>query len=134
LKQERLLDSYALLAYLNKEKNFQKVQKYLSDAQRSGRPLLMNEINIGETYYILYRKRSPEKAEFFLDTVLPGLPILALPNRFEDVVAAARIKSEVPISFADCFAVATAQRENAIVLTGDPEFKKIEHMVKIDWL
>jgi len=134
LKQERLLDSYALLAYLNKEKNFQKVQKYLSDAQRSGRPLLMNEINIGETYYILYRKRSPEKAEFFLDTILPGLPILALPNRFEDVVAAARIKSEVPISFADCFAVATAQRENAIVLTGDPEFKKIEHMVKIDWL
>jgi len=119
---------------LNKEKNFQKVQKYLSDAQRSGRPLLMNEINIGETYYILYRKRSPEKAEFFLDTILPGLPILALPNRFEDVVAAARIKSEVPISFADCFAVATAQRENAIVLTGDPEFKKIEHMVKIDWL
>jgi len=134
LKQERLLDSYALLAYLNKEKNFQKVQKFLSDAQRSGRPLLMNEINIGETYYILYRKRSPEKAEFFLDTILPGLPILALPNRFEDVVAAARIKSEVSISFADCFAVATAQRENAIVLTGDPEFKKIEHMVKVDWL
>ena len=94
----------------------------------------MNEINIGETYYILYRKRSAEKAEFFLDTVLPGLPIRALANRFEDVVAAARIKSEVPISFADCFAVATAQRENAIVLTGDPEFKKIEHMVKVDWL
>ncbi len=134
MKQEKLLDSYALLAYLNKEKNFQKIQKFLSDAQRSGRPLLMNEINIGETYYILHRKRSPEKAEFFLDTVLPGLPILALANSFEDVIAAARIKSEYPISFADCFAAATAQRENAIVLTGNPEFKKIEHMVKIDWL
>jgi len=134
LKQKRLLDSYALLAYLNKEKNFQKVQKALSDAQRSGRHVLMNEINIGETYYILYRKRSQEKAEFFLDTVLAGLPILVLPNDFKDVMNAARLKAEHPLSFADCFAVATARRENAIVMTGDPEFKNIEHMVKIEWL
>ncbi len=134
MKQKRLLDSYALLAYLNKEKNFQKVQKVLSDAQRSGRHVLMNEINIGETYYILYRKRSQEKAEFFLDTVLAGLPILILPNNFEDVMNAARLKAEHPLSFADCFAVATARRENAIVMTGDPEFKNIEHMVKIEWL
>lgn len=134
MKQKRLLDSYALLAYLNKEKNFQKIQRFLSDAQSSGGPLLMNEINIGETYYILYRKRSQEKAEFFLDTVLLGLPIVVLPNSFEDVMAAARIKAEYPLSFADCFAAATARRENAIVLTGDPEFKKIEHMVTIDWL
>ncbi len=134
MKQKRLLDSYALLAYLNKEKNFQKVQKALSDAQRSGRHVLMNEINIGETYYILYRKRSQEKAEFFLDTVLAGLPILILPNNFKDVMNAARLKAERPLSFADCFAVATARRENAIVMTGDPEFKNIEHMVKIEWL
>ncbi len=134
MKQKRLLDSYALLAYLNKEKNFQKVQKALSDAQRSGRHVLMNEINIGETYYILYRKRSQEKAEFFLDTVLAGLPILILPNNFKDVMNAARLKAEHPLSFADCFAVATARRENAIVMTGDPEFKNIEHMVKIEWL
>lgn len=134
MKQKRLLDSYALLAYLNKENDFQKVQKVLSEAQRSGRHVLMNEINIGETYYILYRKRSQEKAEFFLDTVLAGLPILILPNNFEDVMNAARLKAEHPLSFEDCFAVATARRENAIVMTGDTEFKNVEHMVKIEWL
>jgi len=134
LKRKRLLDSYALLAYLNKERNFEKVQEALSAAQGSGRSLLMNEINVGETYYILHRKRNREKAEFFLDTVLPGLPIAVLPNRFEDVMAAARIKAEYPLSFADCFAAATARREDAMVLTGDPEFKKIEHIVTIDWM
>ena len=134
MKPKKLLDSYALLAYLNKEKNFQKIKKVLSEAQSSGFPLLMNEINIGETYYILYRKRSQEKAEFFLDTVLPGLSITVLSNSFEDIMAAARIKAEYPLSFADCFAAATARRENAIVLTGDPEFRKIAHMVTIDWL
>ncbi|MFP4087866.1 MAG: type II toxin-antitoxin system VapC family toxin [Desulfobacteraceae bacterium] len=134
MKRKKLLDSYALLAYLNKERNFQKVQKALSAAQSSGGSLLMNEINVGETYYILHRKRNREAAEFFLDTVLPGLPITVLSNRFEDVMAAARIKAEYPLSFADCFAAATARREDAMVLTGDPEFKKIEHMVTIDLL
>jgi len=94
----------------------------------------MNEINVGETYYILFRKRGPEKAEYFLDTILAGLPIVTVPNSFENVIDAARIKAEYPLSFSDCFAVATALREKAIILTGDPEFKKVEHLVKIEWL
>ncbi len=132
MTQKKLLDSYALLAYLNKEKSFQKVKAALYDAQRSGRPLLMNEINVGETYYILYRKRNRDKADFFLDTILAGLPIRVLPNSFDDVMSAARLKAQYPLSFADCFAASTAKRENATVLTGDPEFEVLEHMVKIE--
>ena len=134
MKQKRLLDSFALIAYLNKENNFQKIREVLAEAQQSGSPVLMNEINIGETYYILYKKRGREEAEFFLDTVLTALPILTVTNDFECVMDAARLKAEYPLSFADCFAAVTARRENAIVMTGDPEFKNIEHMVKIEWL
>ncbi len=134
MTQKKLLDSYALLAYLNREESFQKVQEALYEAQISGRPLLMNEINVGETYYILYRKRDREKADFFLDTVLVGLPIRVLPNSFEDVVSSARLKAQYPLSFADCFAASTARRENAIIMTGDPEFENLEHMVEIEWL
>jgi uncharacterized protein len=134
LTQKKLLDSYALLTYLNREESFQKVQEALYEAQISGRPLLMNEINVGETYYILYRKRDREKADFFLDTVLVSLPIRVLPNSFEDVVSSARLKAQYPLSFADCFAASTARRENAIIMTGDPEFENLEHMVEIEWL
>lgn len=35
---------------------------------------------------------------------------------------------------ADCFAVATAIRERAAIVTGDPEFKKVEKLVEIEWL
>jgi len=42
-----------LLAYLNKEANFERVKQILAVAQKSGDFVLMNEINIGETYYIL---------------------------------------------------------------------------------
>jgi len=134
VKRKRLLDSYALLAYLNKEGGFEKVRNVLANAQKSGLPVLMNELNVGETYYILYRNRGHEQAEYFLDAVLAGLPISMISNDFNAVISAARIKARHALSFADCFAVATAQQENAVILTGDPEFKDVENLVELDWL
>ena len=55
-------------------------------------------------------------------------------NDFNAVISAAEIKAQHAISLADCFAVATAQRENAVILTGDPEFKEVAKLVEIDWL
>lgn len=134
MKPKNLLDSFALLSYLGREKGFEPVRDALSDAQRRECSLLMNEINVGETYYILFRKRGRQEAEYFLDSILTGLPISVVPNVFGDVIAAARIKAEYPLSYADCFAVATARRENAAFLTGDPEFKCVEHLISIVWL
>lgn len=134
MKRKRLLDSFAMLAYLNKEKGFEAVREVMSKAQKSGDSVLMNEINVGETYYILFRKRGPEKADYFIETILASLPILTVPNGFKDVVNAAKIKAEHPLSFADCFAVNTARKNNAVIMTGDPEFKKVEQLVAIEWL
>ena len=134
MNQKRLLDSSALLAYLNQEKGFEIIKNALAKAQKSGFLLMMNEINIGESYYILFRKRGKQKADYFLENILPALPITAVPNDFQQVIDAARLKAEYSLSFADCFAVVTAQREEAKIMTGDPEFKKIEHLVKIEWI
>jgi ribonuclease VapC len=134
VNKKRLLDSYALLAYLNKEAGFEMVRNILNMAQDSGHFILMNEINVGETYYILFRERGSEKSEYFLDTILKSLPIALVPNNFQNVIEAARIKAEYPLSFADCFAVASARREEARLITGDPEFNKVEHLIDIDWI
>lgn len=134
MKRKRLLDSFATIAYLNKEKGFEKVRDAMSESQKSGDSVLMNEINIGEVYYILFRKRGPEKADYFLQTILQSLPIVVVSNDFDDVIEAAKIKAEHPLSFADCFAAATAKKNNSVIMTGDPEFKKIEDFVAIEWL
>jgi len=131
VSQRRVLDSFALLAYLKMEGKFSKVKAHLISQDST---LLMNEINIGETYYILARERSSEKADYFINTILPSLPIRRVSNTFQDVLEAARIKAAYSISFADCFAVATAIREKAVVITGDPEFKKVAHLIEIDWV
>jgi len=49
-------------------------------------------------------------------------------------IEAAKIKSRYAVSFADCFAAATAIREKAEIVTGDPEFKKLEEQVDIVWI
>ena len=46
MTQKRLLDSFATIAYLNKEKGFEKVRDVLSEAQESGGPFIINDINI----------------------------------------------------------------------------------------
>jgi uncharacterized protein len=134
VKKKKLLDSFALLAYLNKGPGYEVVKEALLDGQTSGAPLLMNEMNVGETYYILARKKNTDGAEYFLDTILAGLPIEIISNDFDRVIAAARIKAQYPLSFSDCFAVATAVRVDATILTGDPEFKKVERLARIEWL
>jgi len=65
---------------------------------------------------------------------MKSLPIAIVPNNFQHVIEAARIKAEYPLSFTDCFAVASARREGARLITGDPEFNKVEHLIDIDWI
>ncbi len=93
----------------------------------------MNDINIGEVYYSRARSKSIGWAETFLET-LPTLPIHSVSNTYEHVLAAARLKAQYPISYADAFAVTTAQRERATLVTGDPEFRAVEHLVPILWI
>jgi ribonuclease VapC len=95
---------------------------------------LMNDINIGETFYVLARERGLDKAEYFINAILPNLPITKIGNTLTEVIDAAKIKAQYPISYADCFTVATAIRERAVIITGDPDFKHVEKIVKIDWL
>lgn len=133
MKKKRLLDSFAVLAYLKRENNYEKVLKVLSSTSATPR-VIMNEINVGECYYIIARQRGREEADYFLNTVLPNLPVKVISNSLKNIIEASRVKAEYPLSYADCFAVATAVRERSVIITGDPEFRKVSGLVEIDWL
>ena len=131
MKTKKVFDSFALLAYLNLEEGSGMVKDFLLDENTL---VMINEFNLGEVYYILARGRGPDQAEYFLNTILPSLPLHRAGNTFRDVIEAAKIKGQYALSYADCFAVATAIKEKATVVTGDPEFRKVEGLVSIDWL
>ncbi|MBI5233388.1 MAG: type II toxin-antitoxin system VapC family toxin [Deltaproteobacteria bacterium] len=132
MKKKRLIDSYAMMAYLKKENGYKKVVELLS-VPKDGF-LIMNEINVGESYYIIARERGAKEADYFVGTILPTLPIRLISNSFDDIIEASKIKASHPMSYADCFAVATAMREKASIVTGDPEFKRVKNLVEVEWL
>ena len=59
---------------------------------------------------------------------------LAVPKGL--ILEAAHLKGRYPISYADAFAVATAIRLRAPLVSGDPELKVFQEsgVVEIDWI
>jgi len=128
-----VLDSFALVSLFHKEPGWEKMQQVLYEFSSSGQKALLNVINWGEFYYIIKRRVGKRKAEESL-VLLKQLPVKVLSVDDILVKEAAEIKSEYPVSYADAFCIATAQRFNGQILTNDPEFKLVQHLVNIIWL
>lgn len=128
-----LFDSHAVLKWVQKEKGYQKVRSLLTACRDQSLKGYMNQINLGEVYYLVIRRSGLPEGRIFLENFL-RLPIkMVLPDS-ELVWKAAEIKARHPISYADCFAAATAIRFQASILSGDPEFKKLGDLVQMEWL
>lgn len=133
MSRKIVLDSYALLAYLENEPGAQYVRKILEEAKNKKTQLFLSYINLAEVYYWTIRDHGAQNANITL-SIIKKLPINTISVNGELVIKAAEIKAFYPIALGDCFAVALAIQENAAVLTGDPEFKKVSKLVKIRWL
>lgn len=128
-----VMDSYAILAFFQAEPGGLKVKELLRRARAEDAVALMSLINLGEVIYNVGRKLGEDKAKEMLEDIIL-LPIELLDVTKSRVFAAARIKTRYPISYADAFAVSLAQEMNAAVVTGDPEFKRVESLVQLFWL
>jgi ribonuclease VapC len=62
------------------------------------------------------------------------MPVEVIAPSSEIILSASEIKAQYAISYADCFAAATALQYSALIITGDTEFKKIEHLIKVVWI
>jgi predicted nucleic acid-binding protein len=128
-----VLDSYALLAYLEGEPSGKQVTSLFEDAIDNKIGLLMSVINWGEIYYIALREGGNERAELYLETV-KDLPLEVIEADRDITLEAAKFKANNKMSYADAFAAALAIQNNATLVTGDNEFKPLEKKIRILWL
>lgn len=128
-----ILDSYALLAYLGGEVGEGRVKEILHDVSLGEIRVLMSLINLGEVVYITERERGMAKAQEVL-ALVKQLPIKVLPVNWQTVLAAAHIKAKYPVAYADAFAIAAAQEVEGTLITGDPEFKALQEIIRIEWI
>ena len=128
-----VLDSYALMAHFEQEPGAERVERLLKAARAGKTALYLTAVNLGEIYYSVVRERGLGKADETL-TMIEELPISIVAADKTLAVLAGKIKAAHPIAYADCFAAALANQLNTKVVTGDPEFKKLENEVGIEWL
>lgn len=128
-----VFDSYAVLAYLNGEAGMARIQEVLEKVSRGQARAIFSIINLGEVLYITEREVGLAQAQAVL-AALEQLPIEILPATKERVLAAAHIKANNPVAYADAFAIEAAQEFTGVILTGDPEMKAVEGWIKVEWL
>ena len=133
MSQKSLLDAYGLFLFLQKEGPYQVVKELFREAQTEDNPVLINEMSLGEIYHVTAQMHSSEKAEAFLP-LMEVLPLEMVSNNLEDILRAARIKVKYSIGYVNALVASTAEQENAVLLTGDSEFRKVEEMITIQWL
>ncbi len=132
-KEPFIFDSHALLKLFQKEKGYEKVIRILEDIKKSGAAKYINAINLGEVIYSTKREfGNQKKIEVLANIERLSFTILPAPNNL--IFKAAEYKAEYSISYADCFILASAIEYKAAIITGDPEFRKVEHMVDIVWV
>lgn len=125
-----VLDSFALLTFLQEESGWERVRDLLQAATRGEVELHMSLINMAEVRYMLAR-RGADRPQVL--AAIEALPItIASADRYIESVI--RIMATHPVSLADCFAAAVAAELGCPVVTGDREFKRLKDVAQVEWL
>ena len=128
-----LFDSHALLKFFQKEKGYDRILHLLEEIKRAGAPKYINAMNLGEIIYTTKREFGDQKKlEVLAHLERMEFRVLPVPNQL--IFQAAEYKGQFSISYADCFALASAVEHRATLVTGDPDFKKVRHLIEILWV
>jgi len=128
-----VLDSFAILALLNREPGADRVRAILDGLAAGTCQALMCAANLGEVFYIVKRRRSEDDAHRMV-AYLRVIGVIVVPLDEHLALVAGGLKADHPMSFADCMAGALALDRDATLVTADPEFHAIEGLVTIEWL
>ena len=131
-----VLDSYALIGYLEDEPFAEWLQQLLLSARNGRCRLYVHAIQLGEVYYITLREQGKKIADLAYARI-KAFPITVIDHIDEKLLlSAASLKATFQVSYADAFAAALAGIYDAVLLTGDPEFEALEEkgLLSIKWL
>ncbi len=108
------------------------VERLFDESAAGGAQLFMSAVNAGEVYYVLRKLHSEGLAELWRNSSRT-LPITINVPTLDEIWDAALLKGQYPISYADAFAAALAQKHRCALVTGDPDFRAVPQL-DLDWI
>ena len=127
-----VLDASALMTFFEDRPGAGKVEELIRLGVDGKRQLLMSVVNWGEVYYSAWRAKGPGVAQKLLEDIAQ-LPVEIVVADLALTRAAAELRAEHKLPYADCFAAALAASRKASLATGDKDFASVEKNLDILW-
>lgn len=127
-----VIDAQPLVAYIKREPNWERVATTIGEATAGRVTLNLTSVNAGEVVLGAERAFGSLAGHRALDSLQLWTAVVAVD--LELAARAAWFKLRGGMSYADCFAAALAHREGIPLITGDPEFRRVEDVIEIAWL
>jgi predicted nucleic acid-binding protein len=124
-----VLDASALVRYLSNGPGVAKVDALIDRAAKDQVRLLISAVNWGEALYSLARVMGLGEAKADLKTVSGFVESIEVGEALAE--AAAGIRMNFRLGYADCFAAALAIDARATLVTADLDFAKLGRRLKI---
>lgn len=127
-----VLDSWAIVAYLQDEPAGKQIGDWIADVIEAGGDVLVSVVNLGEVWYIFAREQSSQIADsVVMDLLQLGVQFIEVDWTLAKI--AATFKTRGRISYADTFAAALAHHRQCDLVTGDAEFQILATDISIRW-
>ncbi len=127
-----VLDASALMTFFEDRTGAGKVEELIRLGVEGKRQLLMSVVNWGEVYYSTWRAKGPGVARKVLEDIAQ-LPIEIVDADLDLTSAAAELRAEHKLPYADCFAAALAASRKASLATSDKDFASEGKNLDILW-
>jgi predicted nucleic acid-binding protein len=127
-----VLDASAIITFFEDRPGADKVEDLIRLAVDGKRQLLMSVVNWGEVYYSTWRSKGPGVARKIIED-LAQLPIEIVPADIDLTHAAAELRAQHPLPYADCFAAALAAARKATLATSDQDFAPFAKKLDLLW-
>ncbi len=124
-----ILDTSALLAFIENEPGGEDVEKFLLDAVECKIQLIISAVSTIELYYISLREQGARIANKRLK-LIDSLPIKQQSLHPDTAKIIGEIKARKAMSFADCCVAGLAKIQKAIIVHKDPEFEQMKDELK----
>ncbi len=127
--KEYVLDANAVIRFFQKQPGGETVKRLLMRVEKNEVRLSISVLNLGEVLYTLAKSIGLDRTTAYIRAL--GEAVETVPIDEEFALAAATVKFQYKLGYADSMAAVLAIRRHATLVTADPEFVKLGKRLKL---
>jgi predicted nucleic acid-binding protein len=127
--REYVLDANAVIRYFQNQAGAETIERLIGRTQRGEAILSIAAVNLGEVLYTLAKSIGLDRTMVYIQAL--GQSVETVPMDQEFALAAATIKFQYKLGYADSIAALLAMRRRGTLVTADPDFVKFGKRLKV---